>query len=460
MWVCANCEAENEPALAECVVCGSYRSVTVPWETPPPTELKIEPIVVASATPRRPKISIRTIAAAAFAVVIVVFAIALQSRSSPAEQEEKQYRSARGNLDRLKSYIRDCRVCAFKSDGAVEVARLERDEATQREERAYRSANGNLIGLRAYVASCQICAFRPGAEAEIAKLERAERAQQEEKQYRSASGNLEQLKSYTRDCRVCAFESAARTEIRELERRARLFSFEICNPTTFAASAAIAGRKDPASSDWTVQGWWTIAAGSCVSVGTFAKRKIYAMAKVRGELEGWYGSDTKQCVEFPGPFQRIVSANTKCPASGKIIGFQAFDIETDTHTWRLSSNPELSEDEFFTFEVCNKSQKLASVAMMGRSRPSAPFVVQGWRNVAAGSCQVMGAFARGYFYATASVWGDINSGWWQEDTRLCVELPGPFSRINSGEYTCGYNEKLMPFTRFSVASPRQIWTLN
>jgi hypothetical protein len=38
------------------------------------------------------------------------------SRSTQAGAEERQYKTARGNIKALKQYVADCKVCAFAQD--------------------------------------------------------------------------------------------------------------------------------------------------------------------------------------------------------------------------------------------------------------------------------------------------------------------------------------------------------
>ena len=210
------------------------------------------------------------------------------------------------------------------------------------EEEIYRSARSNLYNLRAYVNGCQICSYKPEALDEIRKLESDELAKVEAIAYQAARGNIASLQAYAISCQICAFKSAALEDIRNLEATARYFSFEVCNATSYGAEIAVVGRKNPDSDAWTVSGWWTVSANSCITIGGFAKGKFYSMATVHGELRGWYGGDTKQCVEFPGPFETVVRPVSGCGANSKIVGFQEFNVIGDSFTWRLSGEPSSS----------------------------------------------------------------------------------------------------------------------
>jgi uncharacterized membrane protein len=491
--------------------------------------------------------------------------------SKPNSAEETLFVAARGDVAKLKQYVASCKVCGHKSDALSEITSLERQaRLVKDEEDTYRAARGAPDRLRAYATSCKVCAFAVAAA--------------EEGNYLAARGKLDQLAAYLNTCRTCEFEAAARLEVKNLEYAAKVFVFEVCNRATDPVAIAIAGRRNPDFSDLTVSGWGLVDPGACKPLGKFARGRIYAVAQVKGSRKGWYGNDAKYCVEFPGPFDRVVSANSSCPSSGKVVGFQEFIVTTDKHTWSLDGAPSFSDDEFFSFEVCNrssdqasvaiaarrvpassdwtvegwwqispgactklgrfakgklyvvakvrddprgwfgtdtkqcvqfpgpfarnvssdsgctpdekimgfqgsdvtndsytwsisgapsfsgddffsfevcnKSRKRASVALMGRADPSSEFRVQGWHNVSADTCETIGRFTRGTFYATATLWGDLNRGWWQKDIRLCVAIPGPFNRANPENYRCAGNEKLVPFRKFSVTAGKLGWTLN
>jgi uncharacterized membrane protein len=237
-----------------------------------------------------------------------------------------------------------------------------------------------------------------------------------------------------------------------------LFSFEVCNRSSENASLAVAARLMP-ESDWTIEGWWTVNSGSCSTIGRFAKGKFYATAKAVNGLRGWFGTDSHQCVEFPGPFKRNDHPGSACPSSRQIMGFHEFSTSDEKYTWSIYGSPTFGDHEFFEFEVCNHSAIRAVVAMMSRERPDESFVVHGWHTVSPGSCDQLGRYARGTFYATAMVYGNYARGWWQNDGKFCVSSSA-FSRTNGSGYTCRGNERLMPFRKFEVTGAKLSWTLN
>jgi uncharacterized membrane protein len=413
----------------------------------------------------------RRLIGGAIAAAIILLPIAgvvwhasnMQQATAPAApsqntvQEEGSYRAARGNLDLLKGYVQSCHVCAFKADASNEIQQLERSRRAQDEERRYRTARGNAGLLNTYVQSCTVCAFKMEATNEAQQIEKDQRARDEEGRYRTASGDLDALKRYVRDCIICAFASPARTEISRLEEVAKYVTFRVCNTTSYRIAIAASGRRNPASGDYSIEGWWDIAPGACGALGRFAKGSVYAVARVRGDSMGWRGSDIKLCVEFPGPFDRVAHAYYSCRANERLESFRKFSV-IENFTWTVAEGPTESE-EFFTFSVCNKSSRWAAVAISGRERPeSSDWIVQGWTRVGPGQCQDVGKYVRGIFYAFAQVLNRPDSGWKGSDLWLCVQYPGPFKRINRGGETCGNNE-LQPFRKFYVSSARQVWNL-
>ena len=274
-----------------------------------------------------------------------------------------------------------------------------------------------------------------------------------------ARSNLAALKYYLEICKICANSSEARTEIASIEEQQRLarmrvniFNLEICNRTNYSVSTSVIGRKDPSNTDWAIKGWHNISANACVQVGRFAKGKIYTMAKMYGDARGWFGNDTKQCVEFPGPFDRNIAQDFACPPTGKTVGFFGVNVSDANYTWNITGEPTVSETEYFDFEVCNQSKVEGRIAVMGRKNPLAgDWTVEGWFRVLSGTCSIIGKYAKRAVYSVALVAGAPNIGARGTDTKLCVEFPGPFSRVHTEGYKCRPNERLESFKRIEVS---------
>lgn len=285
-----------------------------------------------------------------------------------------------------------------------------------------------------------------------------------------AHSNLAALKYYLETCKICGNSSEARTEIASIEEQQRLararanfFNLEICNRTNYAVSTAVIGRKELSDASWTLKGWHNVSANSCAQVGRFAKGKIYTMAKINGEVPGWYGKDTKQCVEFPGPFERIISKDFTCPQTGKTLGFFENAVSETNYTWNITGVPTVSETEYFDFEVCNHSKLQARVAVMARKNPLAgDWTVEGWFRVSSGACSTIGKYAKKAIYSVALVAGSPRMGARGSDTKLCVEFPGPFSRVHTAGYKCHPNERLESFKLIEVppGANKFTWGLN
>lgn len=416
----------------------------VSWLVPIGSVLAVAAFVLLVVLSRRPSIDAQTTPSASAA-------------NGTIHQEDELYRAAQGNLELLKKYMSNCKICSHRDDASAQIGEIDKAKLAQAEESAYRQARGHMEALRSYLRSCSLCAFKQLATTELERLEKDQLAQTEEREYRAARGDLVLLRDYVRRCKACAFLSAARGEMTALEERLKYATFQVCNSTTYRASVAVTGRRNADAPDWSVEGWWDVPPGGCAKMGKYTKGGIYAVARVRGSSVGWRGTETKKCVEFPGPFTRIDTANYNCMANERLESFKWFALRDD-YTWRLDEVPAEAED-IFTFQVCNYSSNWAAVAISGIETPGSNlWMVQGWWTVSPGRCQDIGKFARGLFYAMAEGYGNPNLVWKADDLKLCVERPGPFKRVNRGGQVCGA-DSLRSFKSFHVVSSRQTWTL-
>jgi uncharacterized membrane protein len=88
--------------------------------------------------------------------------------------------------------------------------------------------------------------------------------------------------------------------------------------------------------------------------------------------------------------------------------------------------------------LCNKTSGKIYVALGYRqSVGSDNWIVEGWKNISAYSCFDISVPNDSVMYDYAE---DDSDGTWGGDFSLCVEHPGPFKRVNSGDYTCDASE--------------------
>ncbi len=120
-----------------------------------------------------------------------------------------------------------------------------------------------------------------------------------------------------------------------------------------------------------------------------------------------------------------------------------------------------SGGDTFRFRVCNKSRIKASVALSALYAPgSQDYIVAGWWTVDVGKCVDIGSYPKGHFYHYAKAFSANNSSFWgTKDLLLCVEVPGPFKRINLAGYKCDAS-LLKPFRHVEVVKDSYEWTLN
>ena len=89
-------------------------------------------------------------------------------------------------------------------------------------------------------------------------------------------------------------------------------------------------------SDWRNVGWTRVNAGSCASIFRTNNRTFYARAEIRGDSSRYWGSDIKQCVEYPGPYSFYTgSDDTTCP-EGEPEKFTTFHSDgRPVYVWNL-----------------------------------------------------------------------------------------------------------------------------
>lgn len=116
--------------------------------------------------------------AAAAAATKAQDAANLAATNAQTAREAEQYRAARGDIDRLRTYLRQCSICAYKSDANGEIDRLGREiqqANTEADRQRYLAASGNIDLLRAYVTDCTVCTYRTQAYNDISRIEEENR---------------------------------------------------------------------------------------------------------------------------------------------------------------------------------------------------------------------------------------------------------------------------------------------
>jgi len=88
--------------------------------------------------------------------------------------------------------------------------------------------------------------------------------------------------------------------------------------------------------------------------------------------------------------------------------------------------------------LCNKTSIKIYVAIGYRQAVgSANWMVEGWKNISPYSCFDIRVPNDSVMYDYAE---DDDGGTWGGDFMLCVQHPGPFQRVNRGDYTCDGSE--------------------
>jgi hypothetical protein len=120
-----------------------------------------------------------------------------------------------------------------------------------------------------------------------------------------------------------------------------------------------------------------------------------------------------------------------------------------------------AEAQFFMLKVCNKSNRRASIAAIGRtSIESEEMHVEGWWNVPPHQCSNLKRYVRGTIYLFAQEDGNPAVMWQGSALRACVATPGPFDRVNRDGYKCAPHERPVSFLVFSASDESFVWNLS
>eukprot|EP01030_Chromulinospumella_sphaerica_P024147 gene24147-24210_t len=117
--------------------------------------------------------------------------------------------------------------------------------------------------------------------------------------------------------------------------RAGYAAVSFCNKTSGPIYLAVSYRETPGSDRWVVEGWKQIGGASCITLHLPNDAMIYDYAE--DESDGDWGGDFQLCVERPGPFKRINTADYTCN-SDLLEGFGETDL-TGVSSKTINYNP-------------------------------------------------------------------------------------------------------------------------
>jgi uncharacterized membrane protein len=115
-----------------------------------------------------------------------------------------------------------------------------------------------------------------------------------------------------------------------------IVTLRVCNHTD--RTVLVASSYIPiGGSDWRNIGWTAVGAGACNDAFKTANGTFYARAEVKGDSSKYWGSDIKQCVEYPGPYDFYTGSNdTTCP-EGEPQEFTTFHSDgRPVYVWNLT----------------------------------------------------------------------------------------------------------------------------
>jgi len=134
-----------------------------------------------------------------------------------------------------------------------------------------------------------------------------------------------------------AITGAARAESQGGHRGDGNVTLRACNhtgDTILVASSYIPIGK----SDWLNTGWTRVSSGDCKDIFTTGNPIFYARAEVKDNSDQYWGSDIKQCVEYPGPYNfYTASEDTTCPGKSEPADFSTFHSDgRPVYIWNLN----------------------------------------------------------------------------------------------------------------------------
>lgn len=113
-------------------------------------------------------------------------------------------------------------------------------------------------------------------------------------------------------------------------------TLQVCNRTTNKLMIGVSYVPTGAS-DWRNKGWTPVEAGACQNLFVTENKTFYARAEVSGDADQYWGSDIKQCVQYPGPYDfTTTSDSTSCPDGDDVADFTTFHSDGRlVYTWNL-----------------------------------------------------------------------------------------------------------------------------
>jgi hypothetical protein len=113
----------------------------------------------------------------------------------------------------------------------------------------------------------------------------------------------------------------------------------VCNDSSIPAWVAVVGRPSPADNRLFISGWYSVESGGCTDTQYVAAGFFYLYAEsspLNKESPPlvivWPGNDLTVCVDYPGPFNRLLTGN--CAANNQKI-FTRIQSGGGQYIWRL-----------------------------------------------------------------------------------------------------------------------------
>ncbi len=141
-------------------------------------------------------------------------------------------------------------------------------------------------------------------------------------------------------CRLLAtallLAGAATVTIASPAQAVSVVTLRVCNHTD--ATVLVASSYIPiGGSEWHNKGWTAVNPSACNDIFKTTNNTFYARAEVKGDSSKYWGSDIKQCLEYPGPYDFYTgSDDTSCPEGVPQVFTTLHSDGRPVYVWNLT----------------------------------------------------------------------------------------------------------------------------
>ncbi len=149
--------------------------------------------------------------------------------------------------------------------------------------------------------------------------------------------------------------------------------FKACNSGDTTINLSLAVSETIAAPDkYRVSGWFEVKERNCTVLGPVSPGWVHVYGQVGGEDKGYFReSDVDLCVEYPGPFEKLIVAGANC-GSGVRRGFRRIYVSGETYLLQLPATPTSSTSKSESTAKEAKSKKAVKERKRKKKRERVP----------------------------------------------------------------------------------------